>query len=134
MTIHLSATATRVEQNTPQHLNDRILDRTAERIDQVASQGREAILVRLAQLEREWDIERTLITLSASLSLTGLALSRVRGPGFLAVPTVVLGFLLNHALQGWCPPVRPLRFLGFRTPREIEDERHALMEELRRAS
>jgi hypothetical protein len=33
------------------------------------------------------------------------------------------GFLLQHALQGWCPPVPLLRQLGFRTSYEIEEER-----------
>jgi hypothetical protein len=38
----------------------------------------------------------------------------------------VLGFLLQHATQGWCPPVSVLRRRGVRTRREIEAERYAL--------
>jgi hypothetical protein len=45
---------------------------------------------------------------------------------FVAVPLVVTGFLLQHALQGWCPPLPVLRRLGVRTAREIERERTAL--------
>jgi hypothetical protein len=33
---------------------------------------------------------------------------------------------LNHALRGWCPPVSALRRLGFRTAKEIDEERYAL--------
>jgi hypothetical protein len=51
---------------------------------------------------------------------------------FLALPAAVLGFLLQHAVQGWCPPVPVLRRLGFRTQTEIEDERHALERHLER--
>jgi len=36
------------------------------------------------------------------------------------------GFLLQHGVQGWCPPLGILRRLGVRTPREIEAERYAL--------
>jgi hypothetical protein len=36
------------------------------------------------------------------------------------------GFLLQHALQGWCPPVSLFRRLGVRTSAEIEQERYAL--------
>ena len=35
-------------------------------------------------------------------------------------------FLLQHALQGWCPPVPILRRQGFRTRHEIDAERQAL--------
>ena len=42
------------------------------------------------------------------------------------LPLVVTGFLLQHATQGWCPPVPILRALGFRTQGEIERERYAL--------
>jgi hypothetical protein len=38
----------------------------------------------------------------------------------------VAGFLLQHAVQGWCPPVPVFRRLGFRTQTEIDYERYAL--------
>jgi hypothetical protein len=33
---------------------------------------------------------------------------------------------MQHALQGWCPPLPLLRRLGVRTQQEIERERYAL--------
>ena len=45
---------------------------------------------------------------------------------FFVLPALVAGFLLQHALQGWCPPVPLLRRLGFRTTAEIDYERYAL--------
>jgi hypothetical protein len=42
------------------------------------------------------------------------------------LPTIVASFLLQHAIQGWCPPVSVLRRLGFRTRTEIDHERYAL--------
>jgi len=42
------------------------------------------------------------------------------------LPALVTGFLFQHAVQGWCPPVPVLRRLGFRTSYEIEEERQAL--------
>ncbi len=41
-------------------------------------------------------------------------------------PAAVAGFLFQHAVQGWCPPVPLFRRLGFRTAREIDHERYAL--------
>jgi len=37
-----------------------------------------------------------------------------------------VSFCLQHALQGWCPPLTLFRRLGIRTQREIDDERTAL--------
>jgi len=45
---------------------------------------------------------------------------------FLLLPGLVAGFLLQHALQGWCPPVPLFRRAGVRTAAEIERERYAL--------
>ena len=42
------------------------------------------------------------------------------------VPLVVGGFLLQHAVQGWCPPLPVFRRYGVRTQTEIDDERYAL--------
>jgi hypothetical protein len=42
------------------------------------------------------------------------------------LPAVVAGFLLQHAVQGWCPPVPVFRRLGIRTAREIDLERYGL--------
>jgi uncharacterized protein (TIGR01244 family) len=81
---------------------------------------------RLAELDREWDMERTLETNAAALALTGTLLGAFVDRRFLVVPAVVTSFLLQHALQGWCPPVPFFRRRGVRTAREIETERHAL--------
>ncbi len=42
------------------------------------------------------------------------------------MPLLVSGFLFQHAIEGWCPPVPILRRLGFRTSYEIDEERQAL--------
>ena len=56
----------------------------------------------------------------------GVLLGATRGRKWFVLPLVVSGFLLQHALQGWCPPVPVLRRLGVRTRLEIERERYAL--------
>jgi hypothetical protein len=82
---------------------------------------------RLKELDREWDIERMLETSAASISVLGMVLGTFRRKRFFMLPVLVGGFLLQHAIQGWCPPVPILRRLGFRTQQhEIEQERFAL--------
>ena len=92
-----------------------------------SSDGDEAALSeRIAELEQESDIERVLEGNAAALALTGTVLAALHHRRWLCVPGLVTGFLLQHALQGWCPPVAVFRRLGIRTRKEIAAERYAL--------
>jgi hypothetical protein len=42
------------------------------------------------------------------------------------IPCVVLPCLLQHATQGWCPPVPFLRSRGVRSRKEIDSEKFAV--------
>ena len=81
---------------------------------------------RIEELDKEWDIERVLETNAASLIVASSALGFVASKKFFLIPFVVGTFLLQHALQGWCPPLPILRRLGYRTTSEIQEERDAL--------
>ena len=63
---------------------------------------------------------------ASSLALTGVVLGVLKNRAFLLISGGVLGFLLMHALQGWCPPVPLLRKLGVRTRSEIDREKFGL--------
>lgn len=86
----------------------------------------EEIALRLQELDAEWDIERALEANAGALAGLGAFLALMGGRRRAVIPLVVGGFLFQHALQGWCPPLPVLRRLGFRTAREIENERTAL--------
>lgn len=122
---YLPATTTRVEENTSPAVNQRVAEAT-ERHVRNAAIDRSAINRRLNDLDREWDIERVLEANAATVALTGAVLALTVHRRFAWVPVMVGGFLLQHALQGWCPPVPLFRRLGVRTAREIELERDAL--------
>lgn len=80
---------------------------------------------RLDELEAEWDAERTLQANAAGLGLLGLLLGPLR-LRYRLLPLAAFGFLLQHALRGWCAPMGLLRRLGYRTRQEIAIERQAL--------
>ena len=119
-------TTTRVEQHTDETINKKIRLQTERQISHTANRGPSEINRRLKELDQEWDMERTLEANAASLALVGLGLGTLVNRRFLALPAVVAGFLLQHAIQGWCPPVPVFRRLGVRTAREISAERYAL--------
>lgn len=123
--IMLPSTIDRVPDQTADQDNQRIDRKMASDVTKYATSKRK-IASRIAQLDREWDIERTLEANAASVALLGLGLGAFVNRKFFALPAIVAGFLFQHALQGWCPPLPVFRKLGFRTQGEIDQERYAL--------
>jgi len=114
-----------VVQHTDPEQNRKIREEMRIRISYYGAHP-EKIEKRLRDLDREWDTERTLEANAATLALSGTLLGLLGRRRYLLLPAVVTGFLLQHALQGWCPPLSVIRRLGVRTPAEIEAERYAL--------
>lgn len=123
----LPKTATRVEESTLQVVNARNRRNAMERLGRYAELSADEIRVRLSELDQEWDIERALETNASAAVLLSLALGKFSDKRFYLLTAAVGAFLMQHALQGWCPPLPVLRRLGFRTSREIEDERRSLL-------
>jgi hypothetical protein len=120
------STVDRVPHNTSESVNQWIRQQTEQNIAHHAHGGRDAISQRLTELDNEWDIERLLEANAASVVLLGVALGTFVDKRFFFLPAVVGTFLLQHALQGWCPPVPVFRRLGVRTQSEIDQEKYAL--------
>jgi hypothetical protein len=115
----------RVPDQTAEHINKKIAQQTEQNITYYAAHQDE-IDQRLDELDQEWDIERALETGASSFMLTGLLFGMTRNRAWYLFSGVIAGFLLQHALQGWCPPLPVFRRLGFRTRHEIDQERFAL--------
>lgn len=121
----LPPTTMRVAQNTPDEINRRIARDIDASIRWHALHPAE-IGRRLDELEREWDIERVLEANAATIALGGVLLGAFVDRRWLVLPAAVTAFLLQHAIQGWCPPVPVFRRMGIRTAAEIDRERYAL--------
>jgi hypothetical protein len=124
--MNVPPTTTRVAEHTAPHINEEIIECTKKNVALYASAGPSAIDRRLKELDEEWDIERLLEANAASFSLVGIALGVFADRRWFVLPFGVTAFLLQHAVQGWCPPVPLFRRLGIRTTSEINQERHAL--------
>lgn len=123
---HPPGTAERVELHTPPRINERIHHHMRQRVAACYALSDEQIDARIRELEEEWDIERTLEANAASVILTGLALGTFAHRRWYLLSVAAAGFLLQHAVQGWCPPLPLLRRQGVRTAREIYEEITAL--------
>ena len=115
-----------VRSRTRPDVMERIDSQIEERIRFYATQPKEAISRRIEELEREWDLERCLETNYATFALTGLLLGTIAGKKWFLLTGAALGMLLQHAVQGYSPPVTLLRKMGVRTRGEIDREKYAL--------
>jgi hypothetical protein len=118
-------TATRVEENTAPPVKRDIEHFTEGHLAQAASDP-QRITTRLQELDEEWDIERVLQTNYGIVNLLSITLGALVARPWFLVTGFASAFMIQHAVQGWCPPVPVFRKFGFRTAREIDQERYAL--------
>ena len=107
----------RVRSSTSSEQNREIDQETIKNIRKYENRSTEDIEKRIQRLEKEWDIERLLETNMSTLALLGIALSIFVHEYWIILPVIVLLFFLQHALQGWCPPLPVFRRLGVRYER-----------------
>ena len=118
----------RVREVTSDAINQEIDNEIARKINYYSSQNTGKIKSRIKKLEEEWDVERTLELNASLIALGGVILAATVNKKWLILPALVTTFLAQHSIQGWCPPIPLFRRLGVRTQKEIETERHALLE------
>lgn len=119
----LPPTARRVAWNTSGKVNADIRGRTLKNMERAIDSGDLDGAIR--RMDREWDTERVLETNAACLLLLSLGLGVLKNRRWLWLTGGVAAFLLQHALQGWCPPLPLIRAMGVRTAGEIGAERAA---------
>lgn len=116
----------RVRRSTSREQLARIDEQIEQSIRAHSALPRERLDARIRELQEEWSMERYLETNASIIGLTsaflGLAVSRK----WLLLTGTVMGFLMQHAVQGWCPPVPIFRERGVRTRGEIDREMYAL--------
>lgn len=119
-------TAERVKLHTNCKNNQSIREETIRNIARYTDRTKEEIETRIKELDREWDIERVLETNAAGIVLLSAILGFTVNKKWFLLTGLVGGFLLQHALQGWCPPLPLFRRIGIRTASEIENEKAIL--------
>jgi hypothetical protein len=125
----LPPSATRVREHTKDEINRKIDEEKKKNIAYYQSKNKEEIMDRIRELDREWDIERALEANASTLILSSASLYLMtKKKGFVIFTGVISAFLLQHALQGWCPPLAVFRRLGIRTRAEIDEEKHSLIQ------
>lgn len=119
-------TTKRVKLNTDDKINKNIMDKTIESIEQYKDADEETLTDRLRVLNKEWNTERVLEANASTLILLSTILGLRKNHNWFILTKLVSFFLLQHAVQGWCPPLPVIRRLGIRTPEEISNEKTAI--------
>lgn len=114
-----------VRNATSEKTNRKIDVQALAYVREYVSKSPEAIDKRIIELEKEWDIERVLEFNAASLALSGVLLG-ISNRRWTILSGIVTVFLIQHAVQGWCPPLPLFRALGIRTRKEIDQEKYTL--------
>ena len=116
----------RVRENTSESINQQIDSNMMADLRNYAHKNSEEITKRIRLLNKEWDIERWLETNASIIAFVGVLLGFFVSIYWLILPSIILIFLFQHAVQGWCPPVPLFRRLNVRTQKEIDREISAL--------
>lgn len=116
----------RVREHTVTQINAEIDQKIVAKVREYASQSEATITQRIQDLEREWDTERVLEANASTLAFISLLLGIFVNHHWFWLTGIVLPFLFQHAVQGWCPPLPVIRRLGVRTRNEIDQEKYAL--------
>jgi hypothetical protein len=121
----MATTRNRVPRHTAIDIN-RTIQQSIEHSIRYHQKHKNQIARRLQELDEEWDIERAIEANAGAVTLLGLTFGLLGRSRWFLLPAAASGFWLQHAVQGWCPPIPVLRRLGYRTSFEIEQERQAL--------
>jgi hypothetical protein len=116
----------RVRKNTNENINQRIDQEISARVRFLSLGDKKDIDKRLNELNTEWDIEKTLEVNASVIALTGIITAAIFNKKWLILPGIVTAFLLQHGIQGWCPPLPVFRRMGIRTKAEIDKEKMTL--------
>jgi len=116
----------RVEVNTSQATRDKFDRMLTANISRFIHAGPAEIENRLAELDREWNVER-LIEVEAPLMIgLGVVLGLAHSPKWFGLSAFAAGMVILHGVQGWYPLLPVFQSLGFRSENDIEQERNAL--------
>lgn len=124
----LPPTTTKVNRNTADSINDYIQEQTNLKLNDYRTKSKEEIQARLHQLDHEWDTERVLEVNFASIVLISSLYGLLGNKKWMALSGIASAFMIQHALQGWCPPLAVIRKFKVRTAAEINIERNGLKE------
>lgn len=122
----LPSTQSKVSDHTPDYINQQIERETEASVNYYKRQGKNEIQMRINELDHEWDTERLMKVNMASIAAISALLAVRANRKWALLAGVSSAAIIQHALQGWTPPIAIFRKTGVRTVDEISREKKAL--------
>ncbi|MEZ0480001.1 DUF2892 domain-containing protein [Planococcus sp. SSTMD024] len=122
----LPSTQSKVNDRTPDYINQQIERETEASVNYYKRQGKNEIQARIEELDHEWDTERLLKVNLASVAAISALLAVRTNRKWALLAGASSAAIIQHALQGWTPPITIFRKMGIRTVDEINREKKAL--------
>jgi predicted phage tail protein len=120
------ATTHRVEASTDDSLNEQFDQQLKANIEKYANATAAELDQRLAELDREWNVERIIEMQAPTAIALGAILGATVNRKWYVSAIVAASMVILHNVQGWYPLLPLLRRFGIRSQNEIEQERSAL--------
>ncbi|MBU9674396.1 DUF2892 domain-containing protein [Planococcus sp. CP5-4] len=128
----LPSTQSKVNDHTPDHINQQIERETEASVNYYKRQDKNEIQTRIKELDHEWDTERLLKVNMASIAAISAVLAVRANRKWALLAGASSAVIIQHALQGWTPPIVLFRQMGIRTVDEINREKKALQNLLKK--
>ena len=122
----LPPTSQRVFLRTDPLVNAEIRNQTIRNLSIYKNCSEADLTERIRNLNLEWDTERVMELNAATLIILSTIMGIKYHKCWFLLTGMVGVFLLQHALQGWCPPLPIIRRWGTRTADEIHTEQVVL--------
>lgn len=122
----LAKTSTRVERHTNPHIKQRFHRRMITNIQRLIGADRHQIDQRMKHLDREWSVERVIEVEAPVMIGLGVTLGLLHNNKWFALSGFAASMVVLHNTRGSYPLLPLFQRLGFRSQKDIEDERNAL--------
>lgn len=121
-----ATTTERVRNNTAPAQREQFEQQLRRNIAHYMTADKHQIDQRLAELDREWNVERMIEVEAPIMIGLGALLGLTRSPKWFGLSVFAAGMVIVHNTQGWYPLLRIFQRMGIRSQQHIEEERSAL--------
>ena len=114
------------KEKTRENGNETATEKEPSPLKEYGHKGKQAKTDRIAELEQEWDADRTLLLNAAVISLSGAVLGAFVNKKWFLLSAACALLMAEQAITGWSPSMALLKKLGKRSKDEIARERYGL--------
>jgi hypothetical protein len=122
----LAKTTTRVDAHTSPSMRKHLQQRLVANVRRFVNADRHQIDQRMKELDKEWSVERVIEVEASAMIGLGATLGLLHNRKWFALSGLATSMVVLHNTRGSYPLLPVFQRLGFRSQKDILDERNAL--------